>query len=256
MKLGKTSKVVSLLLLASGMLAACSSNTSNSSTSNSSAVTKIDEKNLDGQYYSEKNSNGERMILEIDGKNILMTTSGYSDTGTIDTKKKSIKVQSEKITYQIIGTKLVLKTSSGNTTSFTKGTPPKDSKTSSSSKETEKTTTSTSSEKASELPEGTIKITATGDYSIGTDIPAGSYYFVLTEMNYSDDDTNKEAYVEFTNYKASTGPWSDFEMVNKVGKSYKLDLKEGGKLVLDDNYSPTSWTVALMTLDQYSSYKK
>lgn len=147
MKLGKTLKVVSILLLASAVLAACSSNTSNSNTSSSSSVTKLDEKNLDGQYYSEADSDGRRNNLDIDGKDVLITNIwGTSKTGTIDTNKKTITVDKETADYKIIGNKLVLKLKDGDV-AFTKGTPAD----SSNSSSTEKNETSSSKNSSSSL---------------------------------------------------------------------------------------------------------
>lgn len=115
--------ILGITLLSVVVLGACSSTSSNSS-SESATVAKIDEKNLDGSYYSDENYSGDVATIEIDGKDILFTALGNSQVGTIDTSKKSIKFKNEKATYKIIGNKLVLTYGENGSISFTKGTPP------------------------------------------------------------------------------------------------------------------------------------
>lgn len=139
--------ILGITLLSVVVLGACSSTSSNSS-SESATVAKIDEKNLDGSYYSEANSNGKRITLEIDGKDVLMTAYGTSKVGTLDTSKKTIDIDGEKSSYKVIGNKFVL-TQDSSSVSFTKGTPPKSESASSSSSSTSSTKTSTKTSSSS-----------------------------------------------------------------------------------------------------------
>ncbi len=143
--------ILGITLLSVVVLGACSSTSSNSS-SESATVAKIDEKNLDGSYYSDKNYSGDVATIEIDGKDILFTALGNSQVGTIDTSKKTIKFKNEKATYKIIGNKLVLtygENGENGSISFTKGTPPKSKSASSSSSSTSSNSSSTKSSSSS-----------------------------------------------------------------------------------------------------------
>lgn len=154
--------ILGITLLSVVVLGACSSTSSNSS-SESATVAKIDEKNLDGSYYSDKNYSGDVATIEIDGKDILFTALGNSQVGTIDTSKKTIKFKNEKATYKIIGNKLVLTYGENGSISFTKGTPPKSKSASSSSSSASSNSSSTKSSSSSRSSNSATSSSVEGD---------------------------------------------------------------------------------------------
>lgn len=95
-----------------------------------------------------------------------------------------------------------------------------------------------------------IDIYAPGDYLVGTDIEPGSYYAVLTEMNYSEDDTEQEAY---TTISVVSGEDSSFDSFSKIGEKKRYILKDGDTVTIDDNYSPT-WTIQLLNETDFRDY--
>lgn len=101
----------------------------------------------------------------------------------------------------------------------------------------------------------TVEFFATGDYQVPADIQPGSYYVVLTDMQYSADDEAKNAYASIQVF--TSGDKSKFfETTEEVGKPYRLNIEEGDKIKFDDNYSPTGWTVTFFTADDYKEYQK
>lgn len=95
-----------------------------------------------------------------------------------------------------------------------------------------------------------IDIFAKGDYIVGTDIEPGTYYAVLTELNYADDDTDKSAYVSMD---VSGGKY-DHEMFKQVGAKKRFTLSDGDTVTLNDNYSPLSWTLKLLDDADFQKY--
>lgn len=231
--------ILGITLLSVVVLGACSSTSSNSS-SESATVAKIDEKNLDGSYYSDKNSSGDVATIEIDGKDILFTALGNSQVGTIDTSKKTIKFKDEKATYKIVGNKIVL-TYDNFSIPFKKG-------------EIKKETPSTES-KFSIDSDGIIKLTEKGDYIVGfSDIPAGTYRAVLTKLKYASDDDSENGTVTLE-IDSENGSSDKYETLYDVGDEVKITLKKKDVIKLSEDESPT-WEIALMTEEQYKDYNK
>lgn len=101
----------------------------------------------------------------------------------------------------------------------------------------------------------TVEFFAPGSYKVPTDIQPGSYYVVLTDIQYSADDEAKNAYATVEVF--TSGDKSKvFEMIEEVGKPYRVNLEEGDKITFDEGYDPTGWTVTFFTADDYKEYQK
>ncbi|MCQ9620648.1 hypothetical protein WDV13_09545 [Weissella cibaria] len=85
-----------------------------------------------------------------------------------------------------------------------------------------------------------MEITSPGTYIIGQDIKPGFYTIKLTSLEYGADDEKHEAYVIF-----ETAGLVVYEQFTKVNQSYRTELTKGQKVVIEDNYSPTSWKLNL-----------
>lgn len=83
-----------------------------------------EEGSLDGTWYSINSSDDDQVVLDIDGSDFVMTVSGASTSGTIDTSDKTVTLDEddsdEKVTYKMIGEKLVLTLSDGRGITFSK----------------------------------------------------------------------------------------------------------------------------------------
>ncbi|HEM6093296.1 TPA: hypothetical protein U2B92_001037 [Streptococcus suis] len=119
------------------------------------------------------------------------------------------------------------------------------------SSETVETTQSSSEEK---VQAETVSFFAPGQYKEGTDIKPGSYYMVLTDLEHSSSDTEKNAYVAIT-VADSKGGSKFFEMVKETGKPYRITVEAGDTLIFDDNYSPSGWNVSFFTDEDYKEYQ-
>lgn len=96
---------------------------------------------------------------------------------------------------------------------------------------------------------------APGKYIEGEDIQAGSYYFVMTDIQYSSNDSKKEAYLTLEILDAVGDSTGTFEMVYTIGKVYKVTIPKGATIILDDGYSPDSWNVTFYTPNDYEKDK-
>ncbi|HEM3642797.1 TPA: hypothetical protein U1C36_001961 [Streptococcus suis] len=127
----------------------------------------------------------------------------------------------------------------------------KPSKETTASSETVETTQSSSEEK--EQAE-TVSFFATGKYKEGTDIKPGSYYIVLTDIEYSSSDSAQNAYVVI-NVGDSKGDSKFYEKVEEIGKPYRITIEAGDTIIFDDNYSPSAWNVSFFTDEDYKEYQ-
>lgn len=101
----------------------------------------------------------------------------------------------------------------------------------------------------------TVEFFATGEYEVGIDIEPGSYYIVLTEMNYASSDENQSAYVTTYVYD-SIGDRKFYEgPIREIGKPYRVNLEEEDVIKFDDNYSPSGWTISFFTSEDYKEYQ-
>ncbi|MGQ7354811.1 hypothetical protein ACTGXY_08260 [Streptococcus suis] len=119
------------------------------------------------------------------------------------------------------------------------------------SSETVETTQSSSEEK---VQAETVSFFAPGQYKEGTDIKPGSYYIVLTDLEHSSRDTEKNAYVVIT-VADSKGDSKFYETVKETGKPYRITVEAGDTLIFDDNYSPSSWNISFFTDEDYKEYQ-
>ncbi|EOI01727.1 hypothetical protein UAY_01135 [Enterococcus moraviensis ATCC BAA-383] len=112
------------------------------------------------------------------------------------------------------------------------------------------TEVTSSTKKETQTTPKSIDIVAKGTYSVGTDINPGSYYFVLTELSHGDKDTDKNAYVTIE----VTGKDYLFETFYDVNAKQRFKLEEGQEVRFNDNYSPKSWKVSLLTDSDFQKY--
>lgn len=96
----------------------------------------------------------------------------------------------------------------------------------------------------------TIKFFANGDYIVGEDIQSGNYYMVLTKITYGSGNDADKAYIYYSNSKDKS------EMLEILGKAYRVSLKKGDKITFDDNYSPKDWEVTFYTPKDYLKNRK
>ena len=138
---------------------------------------------------------------------------------------------------------------------------------SSASKET--IVASETKEKTNDNAEST-EIFAPGDYIVGEDLKAGSYYAVLTEMETKKDDAENKESIDMKIYEKNKdqGKTDDsgiidndeFNYLNSnefenVGNKYKVSLKDGQKVTfINGIYEPESFTIKLLTNDDFKEY--
>lgn len=122
-------------------------------------------------------------------------------------------------------------------------------------KTSSKTDTAETSQSLQTSTAETVEFFAPGDYEAGVDIQAGSYYIVLTDMQYATSDEGQDAYVSI--YVEDSSEESKFSsgIVEEIGKPYRVNIEEGDKIKFGDNYSPTGWTVTFFTADDYKEYQ-
>ncbi|MEI5992869.1 hypothetical protein [Candidatus Enterococcus mansonii] len=108
---------------------------------------------------------------------------------------------------------------------------------------------STAKEESKNEPKST-DILAKGTYVVGTDINPGTYFFVLTELNHGEKDTDKNGYVSIE----VSGQKYAFETFKDVNAKKRFKLEDGDEVRFDDNYSPKSWTVRLLTDSDFKAY--
>ncbi|MDX4991526.1 hypothetical protein SHY80_02780 [Streptococcus suis] len=125
-------------------------------------------------------------------------------------------------------------------------------KTTASSETVETTQSSSSVEK---VQAETVSFFAPGQYKEGTDIKPGSYYIVLTDLEHSSSDTEKNAYVSVY-VKDSKGETKFSEgFIREIGKPYRITIEEGDILAFGDNYSPSGWNVSFFTDEDFKEYQ-
>lgn len=95
-----------------------------------------------------------------------------------------------------------------------------------------------------------IDILAKGNYTVGTDINPGAYYVVLTELIHGDKDTDKKAYVSIE----VSGKDYSFETFYNINAKKRFKFKDGDEIKFEDNYSPKSWKVSLLTDSDFQKY--
>ncbi|HEM2548826.1 TPA: hypothetical protein U0431_001618 [Streptococcus suis] len=127
-----------------------------------------------------------------------------------------------------------------------------------SSKSSEKTTASSETvetTQSSKEKAETVSFFATGQYKEGTDIQQGSYYIVLTDIEYSSSDEEKNAYVSV--YVEDSKGETKFNggIIEQIGKPYRVTIEEGDILAFYDNYSPSGWNVSFFTDEDYKEYQ-
>lgn len=108
-----------------------------------------------------------------------------------------------------------------------------------------------------------IDIVAPGEYLVGTDIQPGSYYAILTDMQYGDDDSDQRAYVAIHPNKGKTTDSSNGSdsnnystMFRDVGQKHRYILKDGDTVTFSDNWDPKSWEVKLLNESDFRAYTK
>lgn len=119
-----------------------------------------------------------------------------------------------------------------------------------SSLNTDKSENSSKSESTINAQGGSVDIIAKGEYFVGSDIKPGTYYIVLTELNYADDDPEKQAWVSFD----ISGKKPAYEMFFNVGSKKRIVLSDGDTVTFEDNYSPKSWMMRLLNDDDFKKY--
>ena len=106
-----------------------------------------------------------------------------------------------------------------------------------------------------------VGITAKGDYLVGTDIMPGSYYAVLSNMEYGSDDEEEKAYVQILVFVPGENKEDEKEidsskMLKEIGEKHKFVLQDGDEVTFSDNWDPTSWEVKLLNESDYRAYTK
>lgn len=102
---------------------------------------------------------------------------------------------------------------------------------------------SSSTKKDTQIKPKSVDILAKGTYTVGTDINPGTYYVVLTELNHGDKDIEKKAYVTID----ISGKKYSFETFYTVNDKKRFRVENGDEITFNDNYSPKSWKVSLLT---------
>lgn len=120
------------------------------------------------------------------------------------------------------------------------------------SKSTQTDTVKTS--QTAEETTATVEFFATGEYEVGIDIQPGSYYAVLTDIQYSSDDEEKSAYVSLY-VQDSEEKFKDTPNFKEIGKPYRVKIEVDDTLSILDGYSPSSWTVTFFTSEDYKEYQ-
>ena len=179
MELGKTSKTISILLLSTVMLTACSTNSSSAKTSTTSSSSKVNTNSItNGDYYAQMGE--EALTAKVNGNKIVIKgRSVDGKTGTIDSNTSTIHINDDYLEYSVEKKGFSL-TIEGITVHFKKGTPPKNEETSSTDDETE-----------------ILKLGETAEYKDGTTLTVNSITIDDSIESYSDD-TAHVVVVDFT----------------------------------------------------------
>lgn len=116
------------------------------------------------------------------------------------------------------------------------------------------TTTTTTSKKADSTSAKSVDFFAPGTYKVGEDIQPGSYYAVLTDMQFATNDDKHSGYINIEVNSSSNNSKFYEAFIRDVNKPYRITLKKGDTIVLSDNYSPT-WNVSFFTLEDYKKHQ-
>lgn len=116
------------------------------------------------------------------------------------------------------------------------------------------TTTTTTSKKADSTSAKSVDFFAPGTYKVGEDIQPGSYYAVLTDMQFATNDDKHSGYINIEVNSSSNNSKFYEAFIRDVNKPYRITLKKGDTIVLSDNYSPT-WNVSFFTSEDYKKHQ-
>lgn len=116
------------------------------------------------------------------------------------------------------------------------------------------TTTTTTSKKADPTSAKSVDFFAPGTYKVGEDIQPGSYYAVLTDMQFATNDDKHSGYINIEVNSSSNNSKFYEAFIRDVNKPYRITLKKGDTIVLSDNYSPT-WNVSFFTFEDYKKHQ-
>lgn len=99
----------------------------------------------------------------------------------------------------------------------------------------------------------TVSFFADGEYKGGIDINPGSYYMVLTDLQYHEDHASKkEGYIlTILNEKDDE---KLYEMIETLGKAYKVNITKDSVLTFESNYDPI-WNITFFTAEDYQEYQ-
>lgn len=114
--------------------------------------------------------------------------------------------------------------------------------------------TTKSSNETSHLSAETVSFFAEGEYQEGTDIQTGTYYMVLTDIQYDSSDEKKEAEI-YVSIKDSKGNYKTAESLKEIGKPYRVTIEEGDQISLNEFYDLKSWNVTFFTDKDYKEYQ-
>lgn len=117
---------------------------------------------------------------------------------------------------------------------------------------------------------------AKGEYTVGKDIQPGSYYAVLTEFEYKNEEYKKDnnGYVdiyqispkqESTSNKEKNTSTSESQnstdkneyhsyMLESIGAKQRVNLNSGDIIKLGDNYDPKSWKISFFNETDFKKY--
>lgn len=100
-----------------------------------------------------------------------------------------------------------------------------------------------------------VDITSEGDYLVGTDIQPGSYYAVLTDLEYGTSDSDEDGDVTVLVITDIDGE-SDktAKTLKEIGSNRHFILKDGDTVSFYDSSSPKSWEVKLLNESDYQKY--
>lgn len=120
---------------------------------------------------------------------------------------------------------------------------------------TEKTHISSSASKETKTTVSkTVNFFAPGKYKVGIDIQPGSYYAVLTDIQFASSDDKHSGYINIDVTNSSKESKFYEGLISDVNKPYRITLKKGDTVILSDNYSPT-WNVSFFTSEDYKEYQ-
>lgn len=115
-------------------------------------------------------------------------------------------------------------------------------------------TTTTTSKKADSTSAKSVDFFAPGTYKVGVDIQPGSYYAVLTDIQFATNDDKHSGYINIEVNSSSNNSKFYESFIRDVNKPYRITLNKGDTIVLSDNYSPT-WNVSFFTLEDYKKHQ-